>query len=126
MPCPDATPQPELPGTGIALAAQIDLQLGWSGEEFRYAEPMELFVCTPGGGGGEVAIHGPDGLHARPSHQFIDPQGTGVLRFQLAVDPGTRGAIHVAYDFGGGGGTESVEVDGDRDRWWLEPWGSSG
>lgn len=72
---------------------QFPSGLHWLGDEHAYGEPGVLFVCLEPEIGGTVTVTGPEGVTVSPAKRRVDPDGDGILRFELRVEPGATGRL---------------------------------
>jgi len=90
--------------------------LHWLEDEHAYDQAGEIFVCIDPEVGGTVTVTGPEGVEVSPTEQRVDTTGSGVLRFEVRVEPGASGGLEARTTSDGMGSTlvgPSVETDDD-------------
>ncbi len=97
---------------------QLSSGLHWLEDDHGYDEPGEIFVCINPEIGGTVTVTGPEGVDVSPAEQEVDPSGSGILRFEVRVQPGASGELKARTISGDTGSTLfGPAVESDDDGW---------
>jgi hypothetical protein len=84
----------------------------WTGETHKFGVPAALYACVSPHQGRSVVIKPvPAGVTVTPAEQPVDPDGGGVERFAVVVQPGAAGQVWLRQL---DNGVESADIDGPR------------
>jgi hypothetical protein len=66
----------------------------WTGETHKFGVPAALYACvSPHQGRSVVITPVPAGVTVTPAEQPVDPDGSGVEKFAVVVQPGVAGRV---------------------------------
>jgi hypothetical protein len=66
----------------------------WTGETHKFGVPAALYACvSPHQGRSVVITPVPAGVTVTPAKQPVDPDGSGVEKFAVVVQPGVAGRV---------------------------------